>query len=77
MVSIRSVFRRLPSVTYSRGKYHVHGSDLELWRMCGVCLLALDKRGYNIKQMRRILWETWADNIMHTEEIDDEHEVNG
>lgn len=30
MVSIRSVFRRLPSVTYSCGKYHVHGSDLEL-----------------------------------------------
>ena len=29
MISIRSVFRRLPSVTYSRGIYHVHGSTAD------------------------------------------------
>ena len=48
MVSIRSIFRRLPSVTYSRGKYHVHGSDLELWRMATAVMLALEQRGYDV-----------------------------
>lgn len=49
MISIRSVFRRLPSVTYSRGKYHVHGSDLELWRMATAVMLALEQRGYDVR----------------------------
>lgn len=49
MISIRSVFRRLPSVTYSRGKYHVHGSDLELWRMAMAVMLALEQRGYDVR----------------------------
>ena len=49
MVSIRSIFRRLPSVTYSRGKYHVHGSDLELWRMAMAVMLALEQRGYDVR----------------------------
>lgn len=49
MVSIRSIFRRLPSVTYSRGKYHVHGSDLELWRMATAVMLALEQRGYDVR----------------------------
>lgn len=52
MVSIRSVFRRLPSVTYSRGKYHVHGSDLELWRMATAVMLALEQRGYDVRPAR-------------------------
>ena len=52
MISIRSVFRRLPSVTYSRGKYHVHGSDLELWRMAMAVMLALEQRGYDVRQAR-------------------------
>ena len=52
MVSIRSVFRRLPSVTYSRGKYHVHGSDLELWRMAMSVMLALEQRGYDVRPAR-------------------------
>lgn len=52
MVSIRSVFRRLPSVTYSRGKYHVHGSDLELWRMAMAVMLALEQRGYDVRPAR-------------------------
>ncbi len=52
MISIRSVFRRLPSVTYSRGKYHVHGSDLELWRMGMAVMLALEQRGYDVRPAR-------------------------
>ena len=52
MLKIRSVFRRLPSVTYSRGKYHVHGSDLELWRMATAVMLALEKRGYDVRPAR-------------------------
>ena len=52
MISIRSVFRRLPSVTYSRGKYHVHGSDLELWRMAMAVMLALEQRGYDVRPAR-------------------------
>lgn len=52
MVSIRSIFRRLPSVTYSRGKYHVHGSDLELWRMAMAVMLALEQRGYDVRPAR-------------------------
>ena len=48
MLKIRSVFRRLPSVTYSRGKYHVHGSDLELWRMATAVMPALEQRGYDV-----------------------------
>lgn len=52
MVSIRSVFRRLPSVTYSRGKYHVHGSDLELWRIATAVMLALEQRGYDVRTAR-------------------------
>lgn len=52
MISIRSVFRRLPSVTYSRGKYHVHGSDLGLWRMATAVMLALEQRGYDVRPAR-------------------------
>lgn len=52
MISIKSVFRRLPSVTYSRGKYHVHGSDLELWRMATAVMLALEQRGYDVRPAR-------------------------
>ena len=52
MISIRSIFRRLPSVTYSRGKYHVHGNDLELWRMATAVMLALEQRGYDVRPAR-------------------------
>ena len=52
MLKIRSVFRRLPRVTYSRGKYHVHGSDLELWRMATAVMLALEQRGYDVRPAR-------------------------
>lgn len=52
MILIRSIFRSLPSVTYSRGKYHVHGSDLELWRMAMAVMLALEQRGYDVRPAR-------------------------
>lgn len=52
MISIRSIFRRLPSVTYSRGQYHVHGNDLELWRMATAVMLALEQRGYDVRPAR-------------------------
>ena len=52
MMLIRSIFRCLPSVTYSRGKYHVHGSDLELWRMATAVMLALEQRGYDVRPAR-------------------------
>ena len=52
MMLIRSIFRRLPSVTYSRGKYHVHGSDIELWRMATAVMLALEQRGYDVRPAR-------------------------
>lgn len=52
MILIRSIFRSLPSVTYSRGKYHVHGSDLELWRMATAVMLALEQRGYDVRPAR-------------------------
>ena len=52
MMLIRSIFRRMPSVTYSRGKYHVHGNDLELWRMAMAVMLALEKRGYDVRPER-------------------------
>lgn len=52
MISIRSIFRRLPSVTYSRGKYHVHGSDVELCRMATAVMLALEQRGYDVRPAR-------------------------
>ena len=52
MMLIRSIFRRMPSVTYSRGKYHVHGSDLELWRMAMAVMLELEHRGYDVRTAR-------------------------
>ena len=55
MMLIRSIFRRLPSVTYSRGKYHVHGSELELWRMATAVMLALEQRGYDVRTARYML----------------------
>ena len=71
MVSIRSVFRRLPSVTYSRGIYHVHGSDLELWRMAMAVMLALEDRGYDVRPARyklRMCAESSTTNVMNEQE---------
>lgn len=71
MISIRSVFRRLPSVTYSRGKYHVHGSDLELWRMATAVMLALEQRGYDVRPARyklRMCAESSTTKVMNEHE---------
>lgn len=55
MISIRSIFRRLPSVTYSRGKYHVHGSAADVIRMCAACGMALERRGVDTSEVRHAL----------------------
>ena len=55
MMLIRSVFRRLPSVTYSRGKYHVHGSTAEIVMMCAACGMVLEQMGLDTAEMRRAL----------------------
>ena len=52
---IRSIFRRLPSVTYSRGKYHVHGSTAEVIRLCAACAMALERRGVDTSEVRHAL----------------------
>lgn len=55
MMLIRSVFRRLPSVTYSRGKYHVHGSTAEIVMMCAACGMVLEQMGLDTAELRRAL----------------------
>ena len=70
MVSIRSIFRRLPSVTYSRGKYHVHGSDLELWRMATAVMLALEQRGLDTTWLRGDLYDVAVESCRHTTDRD-------
>lgn len=67
MVSIRSVFRRLPSVTYSRGKYHVHGSTKEILDMCIVCVNELLRRGIPLLN----LWTAFAQCKKTTERQED------
>lgn len=66
MVSIRSVFRRLPSVTYSRGKYHVHGSTAEIIRMCAACSIVLEEIGLDTAELRRALHDVAAESCRHT-----------
>ncbi len=56
MVSIRSIFRLLPSVTYSRGKYHVHGSEDEILHMCVACEAELQRRGMQPLDLWKSLW---------------------
>ena len=66
MISIRSVFRRLPSVTYSRGKYHVHGSTAEVIRLCAACVMALEQRGLDTTWLRGDLYDVAAEIFRHT-----------
>ena len=71
MMLIRSVCRRLPSVTSSRGKYHVHGSDLELWRMAMAVMLALEQRGNDVRPARyklRMCAESSTAKVMNEQE---------
>ena len=55
MLKIRSVFRRLPSVTYSRGKYHVHGSAAEVIMMCTACGMVLEQMGLDTAELQRAI----------------------
>ena len=66
MVSIRSVFRRLPSVTYSRGIYHVHGSAAEIISMCSACGMVLEQMGLDTAELRRALHDVAAESCRHT-----------
>lgn len=66
MMLIRSVFRRLPSVTYSRGKYHVHGSAAEIVMMCAACGMALEKMGLDTAELRRALHDVAVESCRHT-----------
>lgn len=66
MISIRSVFRRLPSVTYSRGKYHVYGSTEDVIRLCAVCVLDLEQRGLDTTWLRGDLYDVAAEICRHT-----------
>lgn len=56
MMLIRSIFRRLPSVTYSRGQYHVHGSEDEILHMCVACEAELQRRGMQPLELWQSLW---------------------
>ena len=66
MLKIRSVFQRLPSVTYSRGKYHVHGSTAEVIRLCAACVLALEQRGLDTTWLRVNLYDVASEICRHT-----------
>lgn len=67
MMLIRSILRRLPSVTYSRGKYRVYGSAAEIVMMCAACVLALEQRGLDTNfnprtpcGVRLAAYESWV-----------------
>lgn len=62
MLKIRSVFRRLPSVTYSRGRYHVHGSEDEILHMCVACEAELTRRGMQPLELWQSLWMAAVEN---------------
>lgn len=66
MISIRSVFRRLPSVTYSRGQYHVHGSTAEIIRMYAACGMVLEQMGLHTAELQRALHDVVAESCRHT-----------
>lgn len=70
MISIRSVFRRLPSVTYSRGKYHVQGSAAEIIRMCAACGMVLDQMGLDTEALGWALHDVAAEIFRHTTDRD-------
>lgn len=70
MVSIRSVFRRLPSVTYSRGKYHVHGNVAEIIMMCAACGMVLEQMGLDTTRLRREIYDVAVESCRHTMDRD-------
>ena len=66
MMLIRSIFRSLPSVTYSRGTDHVHGSTAEVIRLCAACVLALEQRGLDTTWLRGDLYDVALESCRHT-----------
>ena len=66
MLKIRSVFRRMPSVTYSRGKYRVYGSTADVLRLCAACVLALEQRGLDTIRLRGDLYDVALESCRHT-----------
>lgn len=73
MMWIRSIFRRLPSVTYSRGQYHVHGSAAEIIMMCAACGMVLEQMGLDTAELRRALHDVAAESCRHTtDRLEDE-----
>ena len=66
MLKIRSIFRRLPSVTYSRGKYRVYGSTADVLRLCAACVLALEQRGLDTIRLRGDLYDVALESCRHT-----------
>lgn len=70
MISIRSIFRSLPSVTYSRGEYHVHGSTAEIIMMCAACGMVLDQMGLDTAELRRALHDVAVESCRHTTDRD-------
>ena len=65
-MSFRSIFHRIPSVTYSRGKYHVHGSASEVIMMCAACGMVLEKMGLDTAELRRALHDVAVKSCRHT-----------
>lgn len=66
MMLIRSILRRLPSVTYSRGKYRVYGSAAEIVMMCAACVLALEQRGLDTTWLQGDLYDVALESCRHT-----------
>lgn len=62
------LFNRVPSVTHSQGRYHVHGSTYELLQMCAACITEMEKRGMDPMEVWRSLWSAATENIKGTEE---------
>lgn len=64
------LFNRIPSVTHSNGRYHVHGSAYELLQMCTACIKELERRGMDPMEVWRSLWAAATENIKETEDED-------
>lgn len=58
--------RYLTSVTYSRGKYHVHGSTADIIRMCAACGMVLEQMGLDTAGLRWALHDVAAESCRHT-----------
>ena len=66
MMLIRSILRRLPSVTYSRGKYRVYGSAAEIVMICAACVLSLEQRCLDTTWLQGDLYDVSLESCRHT-----------